>query len=579
MKSKSRVSAVACFLILAGATVHQAGANQVGVWQFNNNLNNAVSGGAAMSIVGGWTPSYLNETINGSPAVALTFPAMSSSQALDMPNQAGPNGVGSSPTKNNWSLIMDVKFPTLGSYTSLWKTNTGATTDGDYFIRDDSGAGSYGSIGIAGQYNGSLSADTWTRIAVTVDSTVAPGTYTVTGYIDGVLAGTSTTGTSPAGREAVRSFLHLFADDDFETSAGLVNSVAYYGEVLSPSAIGLLGGASAAGVPTAANQAGLWNFDNSLNNSISGRAAMSVVGGWTPAYVNETIGGSPATVLSFPAMDDTQALDMPNQATPDDFGIPTTTNIWSIAMDVKFPVLTSFSSIWETDALGTTDGDYFIRDDSGTGAFGSIGTTSQYAGFFEANRWTRLVVTVDGAVSGNSYTVTGYIDGNLVGTATTSTAPNGKEAVKEFLHLFADEDGESAAGVINSLAFYNEVLTADAVLALGGATAAGIPVATPPGVPGDYNQNGTVDAADYVLWRNNLGSAIALPNEGAGITPGSVTVEDYNFWRANFGNHSGAGSIAGAAAVPEPASWALVILAILSCVPPKRSRQGGAVNI
>ena len=26
------------------------------------------------------------------------------------------------------------------------------------------------------------------------------------------------------------------------------------------------------------------------------------------------------------------------------------------------------------------------------------------------------------------------------------------------------------------------------------------------GIPGDYNQNGTVDAADYVVWRNNLGA-------------------------------------------------------------------------
>ena len=25
------------------------------------------------------------------------------------------------------------------------------------------------------------------------------------------------------------------------------------------------------------------------------------------------------------------------------------------------------------------------------------------------------------------------------------------------------------------------------------------------GLPGDYNQNGTVDAADYVRWRNNIG--------------------------------------------------------------------------
>jgi VCBS repeat-containing protein len=46
---------------------------------------------------------------------------------------------------------------------------------------------------------------------------------------------------------------------------------------------------------------------------------------------------------------------------------------------------------------------------------------------------------------------------------------------------------------------------------------------------GDYNNNGTVDAADYVLWRNGG----PLQNESA--TPGTVTAEDYGIWRANFG--------------------------------------------
>ena len=49
---------------------------------------------------------------------------------------------------------------------------------------------------------------------------------------------------------------------------------------------------------------------------------------------------------------------------------------------------------------------------------------------------------------------------------------------------------------------------------------------------GDYNNSGTVDAADYVVWRNSLGTSIVLPND---TTPGSVTQADYNLWRANFG--------------------------------------------
>ncbi len=532
---------------------------QVGVWQFNNNLNNAVSGGSPMSVNGDWTAAYVNETIGGQPATVLSFPAMTNSQALDMPNQASPNGTGGTPTNNNWSVVMDLKFPVLNSFTSLWETSTIGLNDGDYFIRDDSQIGSYGSVGISSQYNGVFNADTWTRLAVTVSSTATPDTYTVTGYIDGTLVGSSTTSTPPGGKEAVRSALHLFTDNDFETSAGLVNSVAYYGEVLSSATIGSLGGATAAGIPSAPNQAGLWNFNNNLNNSIAGRTPMSAVGGWTPTYVNETIAGSPATVLSFPAMDNTQALDMPNQATPDDFGVPTTTNIWSIVMDVKFPTLSAFSSLWETAALGTTDGDFFIRDDSGNGTSGSLGISGQYAGVFNANTWTRVAVTIDGSVDGADYTVTGYIDGVPIGSATTDTAPNGREAIKAILHLFADDDGESSAGLINSLAYYDELLTPEAILALGGASAAGIPVAAPPGVPGDYNQNGVVDIADYVVWRHNLGSAIALPNEGSGVTPGSVTAEDYSYWRSRFGATSGSGSVIGGA-VPEPSTWTLLAL-------------------
>ncbi len=64
------------------------------------------------------------------------------------------------------------------------------------------------------------------------------------------------------------------------------------------------------------------------------------------------------------------------------------------------------------------------------------------------------------------------------------------------------------------------------------------------GVPGDYNENGVVDAADYTLWRNNLGSAIAPPNEG--VSPNTVDQADYDFWKLHFGDGSpGSGSAVG----------------------------------
>jgi hypothetical protein len=86
---------------------------------------------------------------------------------------------------------------------------------------------------------------------------------------------------------------------------------------------------------------------------------------------------------------------------------------------------------------------------------------------------------------------------------------------------------------------------------------------TPPmgGVAGDYNNNGVVDAADYVVWRDLLGTGTQLQNEGSGVTPGMVTQEDYETWRANFGKTPGGGSLA---AAPEPGTCALVIAAGLA---------------
>jgi len=69
-------------------------------------------------------------------------------------------------------------------------------------------------------------------------------------------------------------------------------------------------------------------------------------------------------------------------------------------------------------------------------------------------------------------------------------------------------------------------------------------------VPGDYNNDGTVNAADYVVWRKGLGT--------------TYTPANYNVWRAHFGQTAGSGSGAtgsASAAVPEPASATLVAAA------------------
>lgn len=84
------------------------------------------------------------------------------------------------------------------------------------------------------------------------------------------------------------------------------------------------------------------------------------------------------------------------------------------------------------------------------------------------------------------------------------------------------------------------------------------------GISGDYNDDGTVNAADFSLWRDTLGavgSSLAADGDG----DGSVDVDDFNVWKNHFGQSLGSGS--GAAAVPEPASCVVLLLAILAIVP------------
>jgi hypothetical protein len=58
----------------------------------------------------------------------------------------------------------------------------------------------------------------------------------------------------------------------------------------------------------------------------------------------------------------------------------------------------------------------------------------------------------------------------------------------------------------------------------------------PPAPPGDYNRNGSVDAADLVVWRKGSSIEHHQPNSGAdGNGNGRVDQNDYQLWRINFG--------------------------------------------
>ena len=52
---------------------------------------------------------------------------------------------------------------------------------------------------------------------------------------------------------------------------------------------------------------------------------------------------------------------------------------------------------------------------------------------------------------------------------------------------------------------------------------------------GDYNKNGTVDNADFVLWRRTQGQVVAPFTGADGNGDGLVNDADYAIWAANYG--------------------------------------------
>jgi hypothetical protein len=92
--------------------------------------------------------------------------------------------------------------------------------------------------------------------------------------------------------------------------------------------------------------------------------------------------------------------------------------------------------------------------------------------------------------------------------------------------------------------------------------------APPPLTTGDYNLNGVIDAADYVVWRNTLTQTASPLGSGAdGNANGTIDSGDFDFWRARFGNvlaGSATGTFLAAESVPEPTMCALLLSAVVA---------------
>ncbi|MEM9185107.1 MAG: hypothetical protein AAGB00_01265 [Planctomycetota bacterium] len=270
--------------------------------------------------------------------------------------------------------------------------------------------------------------------------------------------------------------------------------------------------------------------------------------------------------------------------TPGDGGTPVSNGTMDPGAEIMFNLLveTGFDSgVYEAEpaVIGPVNGDFFVSG-------GFTLTIAQDA------EWR---MNIDPAGAGGGFIFTGTSAQNR---ATISIEDNAFVRTEAFRFMEVNLSGAANVEIDSPSGFFNQSLLAldpgwtgaidfvnqtpeavsaatfvtasttvggqDAVLGeniqivSNGASGALLTVIGQDSTPGDYNGDGVVNAADYTVWRDNLGLTFDLPNKDPlATTPDVVDAEDYLFWRSQFGEGEALTAL-NASVTPEPASLAMI---------------------
>jgi hypothetical protein len=87
---------------------------------------------------------------------------------------------------------------------------------------------------------------------------------------------------------------------------------------------------------------------------------------------------------------------------------------------------------------------------------------------------------------------------------------------------------------------------------------------------GDYNEDGSVNAADYTHWRDTYGAPVTAGEGADGDGSGTIGDGDYQFWKERFGTPIGSGATT---AIPEPSSAMLIVMGAIFVLVGQRQRN------
>ncbi|HKS38790.1 MAG TPA: hypothetical protein VJW76_16465 [Verrucomicrobiae bacterium] len=407
-----------------------------------------------------------------------------------MDHGIAPNGGGT--LVNQYTLVMDVMIAATGSGAAsmLQISSLNNTDDGDLFWQGNNfgqGTGGYNGTGafIPGE---------WHRVVAAYDMAASPPV--VTKFVDGIKQDDWTANQSLDNpRRALQPTAILFADGDVpnpdERREWWVNSVQIRAGKLSDAEIVLLGGPSAGGIPVAvpkSNVKGQWDFNQASLAATIGKPLRYFDGTNGVTQTGTQFGTTTELGVSLINGQEARIMRVPGEVVREigyvmDHGIApngggTRVNQYTLIMDVMIATTGSgAAAMLQTSSLNNTDdGDLFWQGNNfGQGTGGYNGT-----GAFTAGEWHRVSAAYDMAAA--TPVVTKFVDGIKQDDWTANQSlDNPRRALQPTAILFADGDvpnpDERREWWVNSIQIREGKLSDAEMVALGGPTAAGIPVA------------------------------------------------------------------------------------------------------
>jgi hypothetical protein len=420
-----------------------------GYWKFDdsNDILKATVGNALVKDqLNGATPSF--KVVDG-PTSTDGAIEVGTGSFLRCFHDISPNGADTAKNINQYTMVIDFKMPTSGTWYSFFAANTDAASDdAELFIN----SGGHIGVGTTGYSYDTVSAGQWYRLVVAADLG-----HSYKYYVDGrlILDG----GTQKLdGRFSLSSIndanqVLFFADNDGEDGTIDCSSIALYNRTLTDAEIYGIGGynhALSLKIPVSE-----WSFDKAdslLYPTIGKQLQLTGV----------------QTAITGPAVGDGAVSLDPGSyytALPPVYnnGGGNNVNAYTLSFDIRIPALGKQYALFQTNGANTDSAEIVINKE------GKIGSPS--TGFIDkaltAGEWYRVVLS---AQLGKSFTI--YLDGDSLRNGGAlpidgrfSLSPASADGK---LLFFTGAKGEDNGMDVAHLAIYNRAMATLEIKGMGG---------------------------------------------------------------------------------------------------------------